>query len=260
MLDLSGLQAGNRKVTRRDYELDAYAIQARTATPGEAQKCRRAMRWSKLGARITGMDVLIESPRLYSNLLRELRSDTVLAGFWQSEICFASCATGIHEELVPRRELSKQNQELAQVIAAAPSVAVHVRRGDYVSLQSAAKFHGTLPMTYYQEAARRIQDRHDRPLWVVFSDDIEWCRGALSFLGSSAMFVGHNQGANAWQDLHLMSLCQHHIIANSSFSWWGAWLSERRGRAEQMIHAPARWFVKSDPYAEYRIPQRWARL
>jgi hypothetical protein len=255
-LDRSLLEVADGTVTHRNYELDVYGIRARDATPNELRRSRRAMRWPWL----SDMKMRTDSPRLYSELLCKPQRDTLLVGFWQSEMCFVSYAAEIAEELTPRRALSAQSNDLAQIARASPSVAVHVRRGDYVSLQAAAKFHGTLPLSYYQRAARRIQDHEERPCWFVFSDDIEWCRDALLFLGESAIFVGHNQGRDAWQDLHLMSLCQHHIIANSSFSWWGAWLSERRGRVGQMIHAPARWFTKSDPFAEYRIPQRWTKL
>ncbi|VTU34027.1 Glycosyl transferase family 11 [Variovorax sp. SRS16] len=260
VLDLSALESTSRRVTRRHYELSAYAIHARPATRAEALKCRRAMRWGRPGAWMTRLDVLTESPALYPNLLRETRGDTLLAGFWQSETCFARYATEISQDLVPLRALSSQSQKLSEAVASRPSAAIHVRRGDYVNLPSAARFHGTLPMAYYQEAARRIEDRHGQPLWVVFSDDIAWCRGALNFLHGEIVFVDHNQGLDAWQDLQLMSLCRHHIIANSSFSWWGAWLSERRGRAEQMICAPSAWFVHDDPYAQYRIPKRWTRV
>jgi hypothetical protein len=260
VLDASGLQSINHRVTRRDFELDVYGIKARTTTIEEGAKCRRAARWGKIGAWIAGLELVTEAPDVYPNLRHPIECDTVLEGFWQSENCFASHSEDIRADLTPQRELSEQSRRIAQFLEAAPSVAIHVRRGDYVSLQSAARFHGTLPLTYYMEAAQRIR-AHDRDAhWVVFSDDIEWCRSTLSFLDAPPLFVDHNQDRDAWQDLHLMSLCRHHIIANSSFSWWGAWLSERHDRKDQMIYAPAKWFVESDPYEEFRIPKRWTRL
>lgn len=260
VLDASGLQTTNHRVTRRDFELDVYDVRARTATPEEALKCRCATRWGKMGSWIAGVELLAETPHVYPTLMHPIKRDTILDGFWQSETCFALYAEDIRRDLTPRRELSEQSQRIACIIESAPSVAIHVRRGDYVSLPSAARFHGTLPLNYYQEAVRRIRACDRDAMWVVFSDDIEWCRGALTFLDGQSLFVDHNKGRDAWQDLHLMSLCQHHIIANSSFSWWGAWLSERHNREDQMIHAPAKWFVDRDPYAESRIPKRWVKL
>jgi hypothetical protein len=261
VLDRSGLGGVDPRITRRDYELDVYAIRARAATSAEALSCRRALRWGALGAWMTGLAVWRETPSLYPDLPREVLKDTLLSGFWQSELCFAGHAAAICEELVPvHGELSARSRELIEPLTSRSSVAVHVRRGDYVSLRSAARFHGALPLAYYQQAAQRIRARIAQPLWVVFSDDIAWCRDALAFLGDDILFVSHNQGVAAWQDLHLMSLCHHHIMANSSFSWWGAWLSERRGYVDPMIHAPVAWLVKDDPYARYRIPSRWTRI
>jgi hypothetical protein len=260
VLDVSQLHAINERVTRRDFELDVFGIKARLATAEEMSKTRYATRWGRVGAWMTGLEVRAEAPNLYPNVVHQVRRDTVLEGYWQSEACFAAYAKDIHADLIEQRELSEQSQRIAHIVASAPSVAIHVRRGDYVSLLSAARFHGALPLAYYQQAAQHIQSLDRNVLWVVFSDDIEWCRSALSFLGSTALFVDHNHGCDAWQDLHLMSLCQHHIIANSSFSWWGAWLSERRNRRNQFICAPAKWFVRRDPYADFRIPKRWTRL
>lgn len=260
VLDISRLHASNDRFTRREYELDVFDIKARFATWEEMSKSRYATHWGRVGAWMTGLEARIEAPRLYPNVLHQVVHDTVLEGYWQSEICFAAYAKEIHTDLITQRKLSAQSERIAHIVAAAPSVAIHVRRGDYVSLPSAAQFHGALPLAYYREAAQRIRALDRNVLWVVFSDDIEWCRGALSFLGSTPLFVDHNHGCDAWQDLQLMSLCQHHIIANSSFSWWGAWLSERRDRRDHFIYAPVKWFVRPDPYADFRIPTRWTRL
>lgn len=259
-LDTSLLQTISKSTTRRDFALDVFAIQARTATAAESLKCRRAVRFGPLAKWATGFSVLKESPANYPVALKEVRDNTALAGYWQSETCFGAHATPIGKELAPNRELSLRSGALVRDITIGSSVAVHVRRGDYVSLPAAARFHGTLPISYYQKAARRVIDQESQPLWVVFSDDVQWCRDALKFPQGEVLFVDHNQGADAWQDLYLMSLCKHHIIANSSFSWWGAWLSEQRGYANQMIHAPTHWFNRGDPYARFRIPQRWARV
>jgi hypothetical protein len=260
VLDTSLLDTVRRSVTPREFALDAFRIQARAATEAESRKCRRATWLGPLSRWSTGLTVLKESPASYPLSLRANQDNMVLAGYWQSETCFEVHSSRISEEFTPNRKLSKRSEAAAREIASNPSVAVHVRRGDYVSLPAAAQFHGTLPISYYEQAAQVIVGRLTHPLWVVFSDDVEWCRKALGFLEGHVKFIDHNQGADSWQDLQLMSLCQHHIIANSSFSWWGAWLSEQRGYAGQMIHAPKQWFNRNDAYAQFRIPRRWTRV
>jgi hypothetical protein len=93
---------------------------------------------------------------------------------------------------------------------------------------------------------------------VVFSDDILWARENLSFLGADSVFVDHNQGASAYEDMRLMSLCSHNIIANSSFSWWGAWLNSNNSK---VVIAPKIWFGKNKTKASQEIiPKGWIRL
>ena len=109
-------------------------------------------------------------------------------------------------------------------------IALHVRRGDYVDLQS---YHTLLPIEYYTEALSKLPYVHV----LVFSDDIEWCRQQPEFKGNRFFFSLNNSTA---VDMCLMSLCDYHVIANSSFSWWGAWLAN----SKQVI-APSQWFGSS---------------
>jgi len=259
-LDTSLLATARKSTTPRNFALDAFAIHARAATEAESLNCDRATRWVPFSRWTSGFTVLRESPASYPAKLRADKKDMILEGYWQSEICFDAHASRISEEFRPRRDLSRRSEAAAREISGSSAVAIHVRRGDYVSLAAAARFHGALPISYYEQAAGMIRSKETHPLWIVFSDDVEWCREALSFLSGELRFVDHNQGPDSWQDLHLMSLCRHHIIANSSFSWWGAWLSEQRGYSGQMIHAPKRWFRGKDPYAKFRIPERWTRV
>jgi hypothetical protein len=134
------------------------------------------------------------------------------------------------------------------------SVAVHVRRGDYVSNEAASKTHGLTGVDYYRAAVEQISKKVVRPNLYVFSDDPNWCKDNLAFKQATT-YVAHN--SDGAEDLRLMRLCRHNIIANSSFSWWGAWLNENP--AKQVI-APQTWFADSIHNTKDLIPSTWQKI
>lgn len=176
-----------------------------------------------------------------------------LFGYWISEKYFADAAGIIRQEFQFRSPLSPENEGWTARIRATNSVAVHVRRGDYVSDPTVAANHGTCNVDYYRRAVHLIRERVPDPQFFVFSDDLDWARDSLP-LGEDAEFVGHNQGADSHDDLRLMSLARHNIIANSSFSWWGAWLNRNHSK---LVLAPKRWM--NDPSFDTRdvLPVGW---
>jgi hypothetical protein len=117
------------------------------------------------------------------------------------------------------------------------SISLHVRRGDYKAPQFNS-FFGTVPESYYREVVGYMRSNIGDPVYFVFSDDIAWCKSNLD-LGDNAVFVDWNSGADSYKDLVMMSCCNHNVIANSTFSWWGAWLNENPSK---IIVAPRRWF------------------
>ena len=139
----------------------------------------------------------------------------------------------IREQLRFSEPPCERNRSLFERLSAQPSVSVHVRRSDYLQLTGSP----VLGLAYYEQAMKVICACEPMPLWVVFSDDIPWCREHLSFL-DGAVFVDGND-AEPWEDLRLMATCKHHIIANSSFSWWGAYLCRD---PSGMTVAPEKWF------------------
>jgi hypothetical protein len=163
-------------------------------------------------------------------------------------------------EFEPLDAMSGESQAVTHRIAATPSVAVHVRRGDYVTLPSAANFHGVLPIDYYAQAMKSVHLTEPQSHFFVFSDDLGWCQEHLPRT-LQMTFVDHNAGVDAWQDLNLMSHCRHHVIANSSFSWWGAWLADQRwGVTGRRVIAPKRWFVGQQQVSQDRYPEHWEAI
>ncbi len=195
-----------------------------------------------------------------------LPADIYLSGYWQSEKYFTGIAPLIKQQLIPIVALDSHNSELKAELASKESVAIHVRRGDYGSA-AYASFFGGLPDSYYRDAMASMRGQVSSPSFYFFSDDIEWCRS--NFGGEGTQFISHNKGSEAYKDLLLMASCRHNIIANSTFSWWGAWLNANNGKR---VIAPAKWFksdfldrkepVYTSRYYNTRdlIPAGWTRL
>jgi Glycosyl transferase family 11. len=179
-----------------------------------------------------------------------------LVGNWQSEKYFADYADTIREDLTLRMPPAGRNAAAAERISAIQSVAVHVRRGDYVSRPVTNRFHGTCGLDYYERAVAFLEDAYPDLRYYVFTDDPEWVRARMC-LSVPFLVCDRNRPSEAHLDLYLMSLCRFHVIANSTFSWWGAWLSTR---PDKQVVAPHRWFAGADP-ARYPtddlIPSSW---
>jgi hypothetical protein len=178
-----------------------------------------------------------------------------LLGYWQSEKYFSDCSSIIRADLRFVQPLTDLNADLSQKIINCNSVSIHIRRGDYLSNPKANAMHGICDLSYYNEAIRYVEDRVINPCYFIFSDDIDWAKNNLILTGS-AVFVENNIGVSSYRDMHLMSICKHHIIANSSFSWWAAWLNQSD---EKIVVAPKKWFA-SGMNTSTLLPTRWVQL
>jgi hypothetical protein len=259
-LDVSELGAPNG----RPYALCHLNISAEIAADEDIRRFKslpRLMRWASRRAGIVSL------PYLEHNVVRErffhfddailsLPGDVYLEGFWQSECYFKDIETLIRREFTPRRAPAAENVDMAAAIASTNAVSVHVRRGDYVSNPVCNAFHGLCSPDYYHRAAQLVADIAARPTFFVFSDDPEWAMSNVR-LGREMRYVTNNLGKNDFEDLRLMALCKHHIIANSSFSLWGAWLS---GDPDKRVIAPAKWFNAPEHDTKDMIPPSWIRL
>lgn len=173
-----------------------------------------------------------------------------LDGYWQTEKYFATVADTIRRDFAFKAFSGGKNAELLRHIETRPCVSVHVRRGDYVGH---AGLGGVCSPDYYNRALAALDARLPGCAVVVFSDDAAYCREMFADR-SGVVFCDWNCGENSWMDMALMSRCAHHIIANSSFSWWGAWLSAAGG----VVIGPQRWFSESAAVCNPDIcPERW---
>jgi len=260
ILDTSTLQRCSRRVTQRHLELHYLRHVGLVASGRDSRLFFWLDRVASFSRWISPWHVYVEKDTAFCAAFETLPDQSYLVGYWQSYRYFSNIAEQLMQEFVPVHALSAMSLAVMERIDSTTSVALHVRRGDYASLASAASFHGTLPLSYYKSAVDRVRERIYAPRFFVFSDDPDWCHSNLE-LDDKATFVVHNSGADAWQDLILMSRCRHHVIANSSFSWWGAWLADQRwADPQRLVVAPAHWFrglAQTDQNLGDRFPPHW---
>lgn len=182
------------------------------------------------------------------------RNHTYFDGYWQTEKYFKHVADRLRAELTPSRPLSEYARSMLNEIRRANAVSIHVRRGDYISDPEINAYHGTCSPQYYQRAIHCIEQQVSSPHFFIFSNDYEWSVENFKFLNGSYTCVRGSDAKN-YEDMHLMSRCRHHIIANSSFGWWGAWLNPSK---EKQVVAPKRWFANV-PKGDARdlFPEDW---
>jgi len=186
-----------------------------------------------------------------------LSDGVYLDGYWQSEKYFTDIAKIIRREITVKSPQLSRNKEIANLITSCESVSIHIRRGSYLLPQHNA-MHGLCSLSYYHSCVDYIVQSIKNPHFFVFSDDPEWTRENLNMLHPTR-FLSTNNAEKDYEDIRLMSKCKYHIIANSTFSWWGAWLSNY---PEKIVIAPKRWYgieeLNNQTYD--LIPDTWIRL
>ncbi|MBO6026291.1 MAG: alpha-1,2-fucosyltransferase [Bacteroidales bacterium] len=189
----------------------------------------------------------------YPEVLQSLHRNELFMGTWQSQRFFEGAEADVRAALTFKEELlNEPTRKLREEITGCNSVSLHVRHDDYLSATYAQGFSGICTKAYYQNAIAFIKQKTVNPKLFVFSDDISWCRENLDV--GSAVFVDCNHGAESWQDMYLMSCCKHNIIANSTFSWWGAWLNANPAK---IVVAPDKWWNGLDDDV---VPDTWTRI
>lgn len=182
-----------------------------------------------------------------------------LEGLWQDEDYFKDISDIIRQKFRFTSALDKQNKQFLENIATSNSVSIHVRRGDYISNPQYSSILGNIcNLQYYSNALKQLEDIETNLSIFIFSDDIEWVKKHFEFLkNKDVTYISHNKGLDSYKDMQLMSNCKHNIIANSTFSWWGAWLNNNPNKK---IFAPKVWF--NDPHLadNHIVPDDWIKI
>ncbi|MPR34961.1 alpha-1,2-fucosyltransferase [Salmonirosea aquatica] len=247
--------------TPRAYELAALGISAVQPSlfDGLALGIRAVPYQSRLQKLVRRWRRITEYREIHMGydpaILKKTTANTYLIGYFQSELYFENIQSILRKEL---KFISNPDSDLTGFPNSSNPVSLHIRRGDYVTNARARQLHGLCSLDYYQKAATYLANRLGEIHLFVFSDDQAWARKNLS-LPYPITFVEKHEGRNSFYDMYLMSQCKHHIIANSSFSWWGAWLNPSHNK---IVVAPSRWLaheVQANESAD-RIPLGWVRI
>lgn len=185
----------------------------------------------------------------------EIKDNSYIYGHWQSENYFLEYENLIRQKFKFKNPLASKNLYFADLIKKIPnSVSVHIRRGDYIDTTNQSIYYNCAH-EYYELATKELEKKIKHPTYFIFSDDSNWVKKNLSFK-QKHYFVDHNSNFNSYCDMHLMSLCNHNIIANSTFSWWGAWLNSNK---HKIVISPKKWFsINLD--SSNIVPKKWLKV
>ncbi len=266
-LDISFHVSNQGPETPRPFLLDRFEIAGKVIDPKELKEFLEAglpeYRHSinRTAERVTGHRlfrnprVFVERDKNFEPGVLDLPDDVYLDGYFQSERYFVDVRDVILKEFTVRAPMNPSNADLAKLISESGSVCLHIRRGDYYSNAACRAVHAVDLSDYYRKAIALMRERHGDCRFFIFSDEPEWVRKNFD-LQRDGVVVDVNSPDDPEQDLHLMSLCGNFIIANSSFSWWGAWLSKN---PDKIVIAPKRWFL-DDRNVKDRCPEEWIRI
>ena len=246
--------------TVRSYALDIFQHGLEIATESRVKRYLNYPFYKKClkFLRLPYPKAFFEDPKGSPGQLNNISFPVILEGYWQSEAYFHQHAELIREMFSFRQSEMAEVETIASEIARENAVAIHVRRGDYVTNPAAKEVLGTLEMSYYTRSIDKILQMVNNPVFYVFSDEQDWVKS--NFLPHvEYRLIEKSPQYQDYYDLFLMSRCKHNIIANSSFSWWAGWLNSNPNK---IVIAPHRWF-KADQlhrYATGLIPGSWHSL
>ena len=253
-IDLSYFEGQNQ--SGRTLRIDGFKTILSEATPKEInaycsplQKLLDKIRPESKRRRVVETEVSF-NPQILK------RAHAYFVGHWNNEGYFKASEQTLRKDFEMKKRFGSPAKKIAEQIASKPeSVSVHIRRGDYVSIPKIAAVHRTLPLSYYEKAIKIILEKAPNAHFFISSDDINWARENFP-KNYPTTFISSPEISD-YEELMLMSLCKRHIIANSTFSWWGAWLNLN---SEQIVVAPKEWFVDPKRAVKDLIPTSWIQI
>jgi hypothetical protein len=262
LLDHSWFDSLQIETTPRPYQLGFLKIQEVAQTtvgfPKRPKRLKRLIqKFLPFGPIVYYQQNAFEFDAELLNLDRLGERDLFLFGYWQAFPYLEPIKMILQQEFKTQQAISDHYQSFLKHIGASESVMLHIRRGDYVNSPSAAKFHGALALNYYQQAIEELLLNKPNAHFFIFSDDLPWAKEALPKDLQITFVENALQADDAAQELQLMYACKHHIIANSSLSWWGAWLKQDCGG---FVFAPNRWISDSSLDLSNLLPAHWQKI
>ena len=228
---------------KREFVLDKFNINARIANRDEVARFKGASRdmFARYFPRVYRILGLYKTTRIRTEtpgmILVDLPDNVYLDGFWQTVRYCEQIKQILVSELTIKTKPGKKDLEILKQIRGTNSVAIHIRRGDYVHSKYTHVYYN-LPLAYYLKAIQILAKKIKDPWFYIFSDDAKWVRENIK-IGHYVTYVDHNPPSMGYQDLRLFSRCQHAVIANSTYSWWGAWLNNNPNK---IIIGSKKWY------------------
>jgi hypothetical protein len=265
-LDVTHLidRTARENFTYRNYELGVFQIKDKIATVDEARRyVPNFWACSEFTKKLFQLKRIFNGRFLYSekkkfcfeDRILSVKDNSYLYGYFQSPEYFEHCRAELLNDLQLRTSIDEQNSKWIDKIKKENSVSIHVRRGDYLKNNP---FQVLDVENYYRSAIQEICEKVNNPVFYIFTNDYHWAQEHFSEL-ENKIIVNHNKDDKSYLDMVLMSNCHHNIIANSSFSWWGAWLNKH---TDKIVIAPKNWF-KEDSYLQNTydlLPLSWIKI
>ena len=244
------------KDTIRNFDLDKFNISSKLGSSSEINKIKYPFGHISKINRLIQKRILRKFHHDYCPGILNKKGNIYLDGFFQSEKNFANIKKVIKKEFSLKKEfINNTIQLLGNKINTCNSISIHVRRGDVANNPTTNKYHGLCPISYYEKAMSLVASKINNPHFYIFSDDMEWVKQNLK-IPHPHTFVSDGK-LIPQQEMHLMSKCKHNIIANSTFSWWGAWLNEN---PDKIVIAPKKWVnIEPNPHPNI-IPETWIAI
>lgn len=196
----------------------------------------------------------------YDPLVHLIKNNSFLKGYWQSEKYFKDIRNFLLKEITPKNKLHDSYYELEKEIINSDSVSIHIRRGDYLCSKN-IQFHGVCSLDYYDKSIKHLLEKGKTKSYTffVFSDDIKWAKENLRYDSLNMKYISKENDSSLFlEEFFLMSKCKHNIIANSTFSWWAAWINQNPNK---IVIAPVQWFSQSNKnITKDLIPSNWIRI
>lgn len=263
--DLSWYEDRPKTDTARQFFLSNFCVEGKKAQPTFKSNITRfydppfnglPYYLSTYLSTLIGLEWLREPPdhSFTDKVFNTKRRNVYFDGYWQSEEYFRDATDIIRKDFTFKHSPHESVKPWIKKINSTQAVSLHIRRGDYANNPATQAYHGLLPLEYYHKAIEYIGARVSAPTIFVFSDDLAWAEKELQSR-YPLHFVSH-KGAD-YEDMRLMSLCSHNIIANSSFSWWGAWLN---ANPHKIIIAPKKWFATGNVDVTNLLPKSWMKV
>lgn len=248
----------------RKYELDKFSLEVVFARSDEIEQLKykpisfvRKMVRRLLKKKIPHSSCYYKEPHFHvDSALFKNKRDLYIEGYWQSEKYFSEYRDELLQLFTLKDEIHGETQLYKENIDKIESVSLHIRRGDYITDHKTNNYHGICSVDYYRDAVEMIIRNISDPHFFIFSDDLDWAKENLDFI-DNITFVEIQKNIPDHEEMYLMSICKHNIIANSSFSWWGAWLNQN---TDKIVIAPKKWFNDSSIDTSDLTPQEWTKL